>query len=299
MKQKVLITGSNGFVGQKLMDQILENPDLELIALSRGENRYPITQGYIYIDGNVCDAPQMRELIAKYRPDFIVHTVAMANVETCESDVEACARVNVEPVRLFIALAEEYSFQFIHLSTDFIFDGEEGPYRETDLPKPLNEYGRSKAEAEKLLQASSISWTIVRTILVYGIPHDAQRSNLMLWVKNSLEAGKPIKVVTDHYRMPTLVEDLAKAILVIMERRATGIYHISGEEGYSVHEIALAVAEFWKLEASLIEPVLADSIPSGVPRPSNTGFILDKSRQLLDYHPHSLQEGFVLMQEQM
>lgn len=299
MKQKVLITGSNGFVGQKLMDQILQNRDMELIALSRGENRYPTTHGYAYVNGDVCDAQQMREVVLRYRPDFILHTVAMAQVETCERDVDACARVNIEPVRLFIALAAEVPFQFIHLSTDFVFDGVDGPYREMDVLNPLNEYGKSKAAAERLLQASTINWTIVRTILVYGTPHDSERSNLMLWVKSSLEAGKSIKVVTDHYRMPTLVEDLVQALLVIMERRAIGIYHISGEEGYSIHEIALAVARFWNLDASLIEPVLAQAIASGVPRPSSTGFILEKAKGLLGYQSRSLQEGFVLMQKQL
>jgi dTDP-4-dehydrorhamnose reductase len=298
MKRSVLITGSNGFIGQKLLDQVLQDKSLELIALSKGPNRYPKASDFVYVQGDVCDAKQMRALVERYRPDVIIHTVAMANVETCEEHVQACAQVNVEPVRALIALAQEFGIHLIHLSTDFVFDGENGPYQEDDPINPLNEYGRSKAEAERLLQESAIPWTIVRTILVYGTPHDPNRSNLILWVKRSLEAGKEINVVTDHYRMPTLVEDLAGAILKMIEKKATGIFHISGQDGYSIHELAKEVAGFWRLDASLIKPVVAASIPSGVPRPSHTGFKLDKAQQELDFVPRSLREGFQLMQEQ-
>lgn len=299
MKKKVLITGSNGFIGQKMITAILASKNFDLVALSRGSNRYSNPEGYIYIDGDVCNPEQMAEVMLQHRPHFIVHTVAMANVEACEQNVEACKQVNVEAVKTLVSLAEKYDSHLIHLSTDFIFDGKEGPYAETDATHPLNEYGKSKLEAEKLIQASTIEWTIIRTILVYGAPNDKDRSNLILWVKNSLEAGKKINVVTDHYRMPTLVEDLTKATLSIMNKQAKGIYHISGNEGYSIYDIAMQVAEFWNLDTSLIQPVDSGTIESAVSRPSYTGFVLEKAMQDLDFQPHTLIKGLALMKQQL
>lgn len=299
MKKKVLITGSNGFIGQKMMTEVLADKNFDLIALSRGSNRYSNTEGYLYIDGDVCNPEQMAEVISQHRPHFIIHTVAMANVEACEANIEACEQVNVEPIKTLVSLSEKYDVHLIHLSTDFIFDGKEGPYAETDIPHPLNEYGKSKLEAEKIIQASNSKWAIVRTILVYGIPNDKDRSNLILWVKNSLEAGKKINVVTDHYRMPTLVEDLTKATLSIMNKQAKGIYHISGNEGYSIYDIAMEVAQFWNLDTSLIQPVDSSTIESAVCRPSYTGFVLDKAMADLDFQPHALKDGLALMKQQL
>jgi dTDP-4-dehydrorhamnose reductase len=299
MKKKVLITGSNGFIGQKMMTEVLADKNFDLIALSRGSNRYSNPEGYLYIDGDVCNPEQMAEVISQHRPHFIIHTVAMANVEACEANIEACEQVNVEAVKTLVSLAEKYDSHLIHLSTDFIFDGKEGPYAETAIPHPLNEYGKSKLEAEKLIQASSIKWAIIRTILVYGVPNDKDRSNLILWVKNSLEAGKKINVVTDHYRMPTLVEDLTKATLSIMDKQAKGIYHISGSEGYSIYDIAMQVAKFWNLDTSLIQPVDSSTIESAVCRPSYTGFVLDKAMADLDFRPHALKDGLALMKQQL
>jgi dTDP-4-dehydrorhamnose reductase len=299
VRKKVLITGSNGFIGQKMITEVLANKNFDLIALSRGNNRYSDPEGYLYIDGDVCNAEQMADVISQYRPHFIIHTVAMANVEACEANIEACEKVNIEPLKTLISLAGRYDSHLIHLSTDFIYDGKEGPYTETDIPHPLNQYGETKLKAERLIEDADIKWTIVRTILVYGIPNDKDRSNLILWVKNSLEAGKKINVVTDHFRMPTLVEDLTKAIQSIINKQAKGIYHISGNELYSIYDVAIQVAKFWNLDTSLLEPVNSKTIESAVSRPSYTGFILDKAMQDLDFQPHSLIEGLALMMRQL
>lgn len=299
MKKRVLLTGSNGFIGQKLLEKLLEEDTFNVLAFSKGGNRYINPQGYQYINGDVCDEVQLKSVFLDFKPDIVIHTVALANVETCEKDVEECRKVNVDPIKTFVVLAEEYNFHFIQLSTDFIFDGEDGPYAEEALPNPLNEYGKSKLEAERLLQNSEMRWSVIRTILVYGKPHEITRSNVILWVKNSLEQGKEIQVVTNHYRMPTLVEDLVDATVTIIQNEKTGVYHICGNELLSVYEIAQEVASFWKLDASLIKPVHSNAFPAGTPRPENSGFVLDKAIRELDYKSRSLTDGFALMEQQL
>lgn len=288
---KILITGSNGFIGQELVGQALSREGIDLIAVSRGKNRAQTKEDLTYISADVCDEQALTSVIDDYKPDTVIHTVAMANVDLCEGDPIECDRVNVTPVKYLAQLAERYGFHLIYLSTDFVFDGLAGPYKEEDETRPLNYYGASKLKAEHIIQQSKCMWSIVRTILVYGAPRDRNRSNLILWIKKSLENGQEIQVVTDHFRMPTLVNDLAAACLDIAYEKATGIYHISSEEVLSIYEIAQQTADFWNLDNSLLKPVKAADLPSGVARPSYTGFHIGKAQTELGFSPKSLYEG--------
>lgn len=289
--KKILVTGSNGFIGQELVNQILLRQDMNPIALSRGDNRIQHEKEFIYQSADVCDEEALKSVIEEYKPDTVIHTVALANVDQCEADPVECNRMNVTPVQHLTRMAERFGFHLIYLSTDFIFDGLNGPYKEKDKPNPLNHYGASKLEAEQIIQQSNCLWTVVRTILVYGAPRDRNRSNFVLWVKKSLENKKGIQVVTDHFRMPTLVDDLAEACLTIAAKRVTGIYHISSEELFSVYEIAQEVADFWNLDKSLLRPAKSTELASKVERPSYTGFNIDKAKEDLAFSPSSLKEG--------
>ncbi|GAA4780957.1 dTDP-4-dehydrorhamnose reductase [Olivibacter ginsenosidimutans] len=299
--KKLLVTGSNGLLGQKLTAAILNDDShrFDYIASSRGVNRYPIKTGYVYVDLDITDHKQVKEMLKRYQPDVIINTAAMANVDACERDPEGSYQVNVAAVANLIALCEDQAIHFVNLSTDFVFDGEEGPYAENDLPNPLNVYGKHKAEAERLLQAAVCPWTIVRTILVYGIVPDLSRSNIVLWAKEALESGREIKVVKDQWRMPTLAEDLAKACLTIAERRAEGIYHISGKDLFSICELVEVVVEHYRLDASFICKESSVGLKQDAVRPKRTGFILEKAYSKLDYVPHSFGEGLKLMDEQL
>ena len=297
--KKILVTGSNGLLGQKLTDLALRDKMIELIATSRGENRHPVKSGYQYVDLDILNKQLLRETVAKYRPDTIINTAAMTNVDACERDPEGCRKLNIEAVSLLVELCEEYEIQLIHLSTDFIFDGEAGPYAEDARPNPLSLYGQSKLDAENIIQQSSCKWAILRTILVYGVVTDMSRSNIVLWAKGALENGQPLNVVNDQWRMPTLAEDLAQACLLSASQQAEGVFHISGEDFFAIHELVAAVADFWKLDKSLIREISSSTLNQAAPRPARTGFILDKAKSALGYRPHSFQEGLALVRQQL
>ncbi|RQP08068.1 MAG: SDR family oxidoreductase [Parapedobacter sp.] len=296
---KILVTGSNGLLGQKITDLALADNSIDLIATSRGENRHPVKSGYRYVDLDIIDRQRLRATVAEYRPDVIINTAAMTNVDACEHDPEGCRKLNVEAVASLVELCETYGIHLIHLSTDFIFDGKEGPYAEDAEPNPLSLYGQSKWDAEKIILQSSCKWTILRTILVYGIVADMSRSNIVLWAKGALEKGQPLNVVNDQWRMPTLAEDLAQACLLAATQRAEGILHISGKDLFAIHELVAAVADFWGLDKSLIREVSSSTLSQAAPRPARTGFILDKARSVLGYNPHSFQEGLELVDQQL
>lgn len=298
-KKKILITGSNGLLGQKLVELLVSKAHIETIATARGENRLPFSKGYRYIEMDITSPEAVDQVFDTERPHVVIHTAAMTNVDQCELEKDACWKLNVTATETLVAACAKYQIFLEHVSTDFIFDGTSGPYREEDIPNPISFYGWSKYAAEKIVKASDIEWAIARTVLVYGIAHDMSRSNIILWVKKSLEEGKAIKVVTDQFRTPTLAEDLALGCFLIADQEARGIYHISGKDFLTPYQMALATADYFGLDASLISPTDASTFTQPARRPPRTGFNLTKSRNVLGYEPHSFREGIEILAGQI
>lgn len=297
---KILITGSNGLLGQKLVKLLIDKGEDEIIATARGENRLPFeSSAYQYDIMDITNQNQVAEVVAKHQPEVVIHTAAMTNVDQCETDRENCWKQNVDSVEYLIEACKTSGSFLLHLSTDFIFDGEEGPYDEEGIPNPVSYYGESKLAAEKLLEVSTIDYAIARTVLVYGIAHDMSRSNIILWVKGSLEQGKEIKVVDDQLRSPTLAEDLAMGCYLIAKKKAKGVFNISGKELLTPYEMALKTAEFFGLSTDTMERADASTFTQIAKRPPKTGFIIDKAINELGYNPHSFEEGIAILQQQV
>ncbi len=299
MLKKILLTGSNGLLGQKIIDQLRYHTEYELIASSKGENRYPKEGGYIYENLDVCNPLELERIAAKYEPYAIIHTAAMTNVDQCETEREQCDRLNVDAVQYLIDVCKKRAIYLVHLSTDFVFDGKKGMYEETDAPNPLSYYGSSKLKAEELLLNSSIDYSILRTIIVYGLAAKMSRSNIVLWAKSALEKGDKIKVVNDQFRMPTLAEDLADACVKAVDKRAKGIYHVSGKDYMSVIEMVRRIAKHYGLNEGLIEETNSGTLNQAAVRPPNTGFKIDKAIKELGYAPHSFEEGLDIVRKQL
>jgi len=299
VQKKILITGSNGLLGQKLVSLLIQQADIQLIATSRGKNRLPFTNGYEYQEMDITNAEQVAEVIEKVRPDAIIHTAAMTNVDQCETEKDLCWAMNVKALEYLVEACEKHDIFLCHLSTDFVFDGESGPYLEEDKPSPISFYGWSKYAAEEIVKRSKCTWGIVRTVLVYGITNDMSRSNIILWVKNSLENQKPIKVVTDQFRTPTLAEDLAMGCWLMVDKKAKGIFHISGKDFLTPYEMAIKTADFFQLDKLLISQVDSSNFTQPAKRPARTGFVLDKAVSMLGYNPVSFEEGIGILAEQM
>ncbi|RDC56119.1 SDR family NAD(P)-dependent oxidoreductase [Pedobacter chinensis] len=295
----ILTTGSNGLLGQKITEKVLAEKRLKLIATSKGSNRYPVKDGYEYAEMDILNPGQVRAVIEEYKPDAIIHTAAMTNVDTCEANKTLCHELNVDAVQTLVSLCEEKDIQLIHLSTDFVFDGADGPYREEDAVNPVSYYGKSKVLAEELIKNADANWAILRTILVYGITNDMSRSNIVLWAKGALENALPINVVNDQWRTPTLAEDLAEACLLSVEKNARGIYHISGKDYMSIADLVRKVADYWALDQSMISEISSESLNQTAKRPVRTGFVLDKAMKDLGYNPHGFEEGLRIVDRQI
>jgi dTDP-4-dehydrorhamnose reductase len=297
--QKILITGANGLLGQKLVHLLLQQPDVQLVATGLGANRQSVKHGYEYMAMDITQEASVAEVMATTKPNVVIHTAAMTNVDQCESEKELCWLMNVDALRFLTKACTQHNSHLIHLSTDFIFDGAAGPYTELDSPSPISYYGESKLAAEQIVQAASCPWAIARTVLVYGIVNDMSRSNIILWVKKSLEDGKSINVVTDQYRSPTLAEDLAMGCWLIAQKGATGIYNISGADLLTPYDMAMATARFFGLDQSLIKQADSSTFSQPAKRPPRTGFVIDKARRELGYAPHSFEQGIALVAAQV
>jgi dTDP-4-dehydrorhamnose reductase len=296
---KVLVTGSNGLLGQKLTDYYLKQSGVDLIATARGVDRYPAKQGYVYEELDITQFDEVKIILHKYKPDVVINTAAMTNVDACESDHYCCDALNVDSVKHICAVCNEINAHLVHVSTDFIFDGTHGPVTEEEKPNPLSYYGRSKYLAEIAVMEQCHSWSICRTILVYGVVSDMSRSNIVLWAKNNLEQGKKLNVVGDQFRTPTLAEDLAQGCALAAAKKAKGIFNISGKDFMSVFDLVYRVASFWKLDKTLLNLSTSEGIKQPAKRPPITGFILTKAITELGYKPHSFEEGLALLDEQL
>lgn len=297
---KVLITGSNGLLGQHLIPVFLQDSRYTVIATGRGPNRLPAQEGYTYEATNLRDATSVNHLLEKHQPDVLIHAAAMTQVDDCERNKDACWDINVAATRYLLQASEKLTkTHFIFLSTDFVFDGLQGPYAEEDAVNPISYYGASKVAAERLVRNSKLDWAIVRTVLVYGVAADPKRSNIITWVKNNLEQGKKLKVVIDQWRTPTLVQDLAEGCKLVADKKAIGIYHISGNETLTPYEMAVQTAGYFKLNPQMLEQVDAKTFTQPAKRPAKTGFVIDKAIKDLGYKPHTFEEGLDIVAKEI
>lgn len=306
----ILITGSNGLLGQKLVYALLRRnaagANWNIVATARGTNRLKVQSGYTYAEMNIGDLHSVQRVLSQYKPQVVINTAAMTNVDACESARDEAELLNATSVRFMTETLTDlqkadaaYKCHFIHLSTDFIFDGEDGPYDETAKPNPLSHYAATKLRGEEFAMQNEVKWSILRTIIVYGIADDMSRSNLVLWAKGALEKGEKINVVNDQFRSPTLAEDLAEGCILCAEKGAEGIFNISGEKTYSILDLVYMIADYWKLDKSLINPSSSVGINQPAKRPPRTGFIIDKAKRVLGYNPHSFEEGLAVLDVQL
>lgn len=296
---KILITGANGLLGQKLVELIGQNSNYELIATARGANRLKNEGQYKYLEMDITNQLQVNQVMAAEKPQVVIHTAAMTNVDQCESEKELCWAMNVSAVDYLKTACQTHNIFLIHVSTDFIFDGLAGPYDENANASPLSYYGESKLAAENILLNSTIKYAIARTVLVYGITNDMSRTNIILWVKKSLEDGKTINVVTDQYRTPTLAEDLATGCFLMAQKQISGIFNISGKDFLTPYEMAVKTANYFALDKALIKMANSSTFSQPAKRPAKTGFIIDKAIALLGYKPHSFDEGIAIVAQQV
>lgn len=287
----VLIIGANGFTGRRMLNDYAGKPQYSVTGCSLREDIQP-GENYRFIRTDIRNEVAVEKLFNETRPDVVINTSALSVPDYCENHHEEAFATNVTAVEILANACERYKSRFIHLSTDFVFDGKANHlYSEQDIPDPVNYYGVTKLEGEKRVAACCSNYAIVRVVVVYGKALPGQHGNILQLVANRLRNGEEIRVVSDQWRTPTYVGDISAGIELLMNHPANGIYHICGSECLTIAEIAYRVADYLQLDRSLIIPVTTQDMQEITPRPRFSGLSIKKAQRELGYTPHSLEEG--------
>jgi dTDP-4-dehydrorhamnose reductase len=292
---KILITGSNGLLGQKIVRQCMDH-NIDFCASSKGDNRNPDCPSDRYVGMDITSDADVLLVFQSVQPTHVIHTAAMTNVDQCELNPIECNIINTVAVDRLFRASKSVNAHFQLLSTDFVFDGSKGDYAENDLVHPLSEYAKSKVEAENmLLSDESKNWSISRTIIVYGEGHQLSRSNIVLWAVEALRKGDPLNIVDDQFRAPTWADDLAWGCLEISRKNASGIFHLCGPETMSIYDLVCRIAIYLGISTDGINRVQTNTLTQAAMRPAKTGFNLSKSRSQLGYSPQTLEATLAQM----
>ena len=294
---KVLLTGSNGLLGQAVTSIFSRESDIEIIQTSAEEKSY-LDYGYPYKTLNITVKEDVKKIIEFYEPEIIINCAAYTNVDKCETERELSWKINVDGVKNLIIAARRSDSKIIHFSTDYIFDGKNGPYSEVSVPNPISFYGREKLASENSLVTSDVRFTIIRTLVLYGIGNNV-KPNFALWMLEELRNNRPVNIVTDQISNVTMIDDLAFGTLKIVEKGCTGIYNIAGSDILSRFDFAMKMCEVFKLNKELVSPITTASLNQPAPRPLKSGLITLKMESELGFRTMDSLEGLRLLKVQL
>lgn len=292
---KILITGSNGLLGQKIVDYCMDKK-IAFVATSKGMNRNSKCPTNFYEQLDITNQSEVNTVFSAHTPTHVIHTAAMTNVDQCEKDQELCELINVTATRYLAEACNDVNAHFQLLSTDFVFDGEKGNYAEEDAVNPLSAYARSKVDAEVIVnEVSKSGFSIVRTIIVYGKGEELSRSNIVSWAKSALEKGGPLNIVDDQFRAPTFAEDLAAGCMLIVQKGEEGVFHISGPETVSIFELVTRIGKHFGYGTENLTKISSATLNQAAHRPPKTGFDLSKAYDKLGYQPRTIEESLDIL----
>ena len=293
-EMRLFITGGSGLLGSKIAT----------IALNKGYKPYSGYYKHKAVSGipiklDITKKNAVQELFERIKPEVVIHAAALSNVDKCEKDRDLARKVNIDGTRYITEASEQNNAFLVYVSTDYVFSGEKGMYKETDEPTPINHYGLTKLEAEKIVMASTTKWCIARPSVIYGSTPAARKINFALWVINQLKNKKAIKIITDQWVSPTLNTNLAEMILEIIEEKLTGIYHLAGATPINRYKFAKLIAETFELDEAGVCPSRSNEMNWLAKRPKNTSLNVEKASNILDNKPLKIKEAIKKFHEEM
>jgi dTDP-4-dehydrorhamnose reductase len=296
--QRILVVGSNGLLGQKMAEQLVRGTSYSITLTSIEEAPVHDLDSAPYVKMDVTSHKEVRDLVTEVRPDVIINCAAMTNVDACETERELAWKINVSGVEYLAEAAKRQHATLVHISSDYVFDGKNGPYTEEDRPEPLSYYGKSKLASENVLRSAGIPHIIARTMVLFG-QAPGVKANFALWLVQSLQARQSVRIVDDQIGNPTLVDDLAYGLLRAIELGKTGLYHIGGRDIISRYEFAVRLARVFGLDESLITPIKTSSLKQPAARPLKSGLITLKAEVELGFKPSSVEHGLEILKSQL
>jgi dTDP-4-dehydrorhamnose reductase len=294
----ILVVGSNGLLGQKVVELLVRGSAtrLTLASIEPKPLRELLSVEYHQID--VTSKKDVRALVEACEPEVIINCAAVTNVDLCETERDMAWRVNVGGVENLAEAVRRHTARIVHVSSDYVFDGKGGPYVEDDRPEPLSYYGKTKLASENVLRSSGLPYIIARTMVLFGYASGV-KTNFALWILQSLQKGTVVRIVDDQIGNPTLADDLAFGLVRAVELEKTGVYHIAGREIVSRFEFARRLARFFGLDEGLLHPIKTAELRQPAPRPLQSGLITLKAETELGIRPATIEEGLAVLKSQL
>jgi dTDP-4-dehydrorhamnose reductase len=292
----VFITGANGLLGQHLVEFFSRVH--RVVACDLHPDPFFNLSNVRYEPLDILDKEKLRTLINSFKPELIINAAAYTDVDGCETNKEKASKVNVKGVENLIEITKGEQIKLIHISTDYVFDGKDGPYSEDDRPNPKSYYGKTKLEGELKIKESGIDFIIIRTNVLYGVGEKVN-PNFFIWVLNKLRNNEEIRVVTDQFNNPTLVDDLAKAILELATKKFSGVINIAGSEYLCRYDFAQKIAEEFELDKNRISPVKTEDLKQRAPRPFKGGLKTDLKKKILKRDILGVSEALKYLKKEM
>ncbi len=247
---------------------------------------------------DISDRQQVKEAFKNIKPDVVVHAATLTDVDKCETHRELAWKVNVEGTKNIVEAAQNVGSFLIYISTDYVFSGEKGNYKENDQPKPINYYGLTKLKAEETVQTQP-EYFIARPSVIYGSTPAAGKVNFALWLIETLRKGERVKIVTDQWNTPTLNTNLAEMTLEVVERRLTGIYHLCGATRVSRFEFATQIAQTYNLNTDLIDKALSSQFTWLAKRPTDSSLDTSKAQSTLHCKPLTMEKALERLKNEL
>jgi dTDP-4-dehydrorhamnose reductase len=276
--RRVLVTGGNGLLGTKTLGLLLVQGRQPVSASLEPECLNRFLGDFPYFQLDITDARAVSNLVADIRPEAVIHTAAFTAVDACETQRELSWRVNVDGTANVAAACREASVRLAHVSTEYVFDGESGPYTEEDIPHPISYYGLSKLESEKAVRERCSDWAIARTTVLFGEAPNV-RPSFVAWLVDKLGKGETVRVVDDQIGSPTLADNLAEMLLAVLDSDRQGIYNTVGDSIIDRHSFAVIAAELFGLDPNLIQRIKTSELNQPAARPLKAGLIMDKFKK--------------------
>ncbi|HEX8438941.1 SDR family oxidoreductase [Archangium sp.] len=285
---RILVTGANGLVGSRTCHLLAEQGH-EVLGLGRGERR--AAGSWRYLSCELTREQEVAIAFAEASPEAVIHCGSMTEVDACEREPELAFAANVEATAFVARASRRAGAHLVHVSTDYVFDGDAGPYAEEALPNPRGVYSVTKHMGEQAARVLAPGCAIARTAVVYGWPPVAGRLNFGAWLLSAFEKGQPVRLFEDQIVSPSYAENVAAMVAELGVRRLGGVWHTCGAEVLSRVEFGRAVCAVFGFDAGLIVPVKLAELKLPAPRPLRSGLRVDKARGELRARPMGLTES--------
>jgi dTDP-4-dehydrorhamnose reductase len=287
---RVLITGSNGFVGCALAKSLFALGFENLILTSSSSSKLDFGS-FFQIDFS--DISTLSALLSEVKPDYIINTAAISSIEGAFFQPEKALEVNAFAPELLARYCAIHKVKLVHFSTDFVFDGTHSSINESQNEKPISSYGSSKWLGDKLIQDCCTNYVIIRPIMVFGEKEEWQRHNFYTWLEQALQKNDSVNITADQWRQPTYIVDLLDAVLQLTFSPVTGLYHLAGADYLNVMDFARKIAMTFNQPDNKLKAIDTHVLGAPEPRPLTSGFDLNKVQKAIYYHPKSIDKAIL------